>query len=185
VVALLWLISAVPLAGAGIRTQSPLQGTKGLHGSTQFTLSLPVSRFRLLSVRAGMGLAAVFGIILISSAAAWVLFPTIRANSTAADFVRWIFTVTCCVAGFHAVSILASTFLDEYWHVWATVIAIGLLKWVTVRFPPPPSLDVFRVMAEASPLLTHSLPWPAISVSLGFAGLVFLIAVKVAGTREY
>lgn len=184
-VALMWLFSAVFLAGAGIRTQSPLQGTKGLHGSTQFTLSLPVSRLRLVSVRAGMGLLAVFAMILVSSAAAWLLFPAVRANSTPSDFLRWVFTVSCCAAGFHVVSVLASTCLDEYWHVWGTVITIGLLKWLTVRFPPPPSLDVFRVMAEASPLLTHSLPWPAILVSLSFTAFVFLTAVKVAQTREY
>jgi hypothetical protein len=184
-VALLWLFGAVFLAGAGIRTQSPLQGTKGLHGSTQFTLSLPVSRFHLLSVRAGMGLLALFGMILISSAAAWVLFPVIRTHSTATDFVRWIFTVSCCAAGFHSVSILASTCLDEYWHVWGTVVMIGSLKWLTFRFPLPPALDVFRVMAEASPLLTHSVPWPAISVSLAFAMCVLWMAVKVAESREY
>ena len=50
-IAFLCLFCTVFLAGSGIRTQSPIQGTKGLHGSTLFTLSLPVSRFRLLSVR--------------------------------------------------------------------------------------------------------------------------------------
>jgi hypothetical protein len=37
------------LGGAGIVTQPSLQATKGLHGSTLFTLSLPVSRLRLLA----------------------------------------------------------------------------------------------------------------------------------------
>lgn len=184
-VAFLWLFCAVVLAGAGIRTQSPIQGTKGLHGSTQFTLSLPVSRLRLLSVRAGMGLAAVVGMILISSTAAWVLFPMIRANSTISDFIRWILTLCCVASVFHAISILNSAFLEENLQVWGTVAAIGLLKALSIWFPPPPSIDVFRVMAEASPLLTHSLPWPAISVSLVFAGIVFFSAVKVSQTREY
>ena len=43
------------LAGAGIKTQAAFQTVKGLHGSTYFTLSLPVSRFRLLAIRAGIG----------------------------------------------------------------------------------------------------------------------------------
>jgi hypothetical protein len=184
-VAFLWLFCAVVLAGAGIRTQSPIQGTKGLHGSTQFTLSLPVSRFRLLTVRAGMGLAAVFGMISISSAVAWVFFPMIRANSTISDFIRWIFTLCCVASLFHAISILTSIVLEENWQVWGTATAIGILKWLTLRFPPPPSLDVFRVMAEESPLLTHSLAWPAIAVSLTFAGIVFLAAAKVAEAHEY
>ena len=35
------------LAGAGIATQTPFQASKGLHGSTLFTLSMPVSRLPL------------------------------------------------------------------------------------------------------------------------------------------
>ena len=38
------------LAGAGIATQPSLVASKGIHGSTLFTLSLPVSRLRLMSV---------------------------------------------------------------------------------------------------------------------------------------
>lgn len=183
-VSFMWLFCAVVLAGAGIRTQSPIQGTKGLHGSTLFTLSLPVSRLRLLSVRAGVGLAAVFAMMLISSAVAWT-FPMVRANSTVPDFVRWIFTLCCVASAFHAISILNAIYLEENLQIWGTVAVIGLLKWLTIKFPPPPSLDVFRVMAERSPLLTHSLPWPAILVSLALAGMVFFFAVKVAQRHEY
>jgi len=39
------IFAAVYLAGAGVRTQSAFQRMQGLHGSTYFTLSLPVSRF--------------------------------------------------------------------------------------------------------------------------------------------
>jgi len=183
--AMLWVVTAVPLAGSGIKTQSPLQGTKGLHGSTQFTLALPVSRFRLLSVRAGVGLLAMCGVIMISGTVAWALFPVLRANSTLSDFWRWIVTVCCCAAGLHALSILASTVLDEYWQVWATMITVGVLKLLTIQFPPPSSVDVFRVLAEGSPLQTHSLPWPMIAVSLGSGAVAFLVAVRVADSCEY
>src|SRR5579872_2003721 len=45
------------LGGAGIATQPSFQAMKGLHGSILFTLSLPVSRLRLLAVRAFIGWA--------------------------------------------------------------------------------------------------------------------------------
>ena len=38
------------LAGSGIKAQAGLR-TKGLHASTYFTLSLPISRFRLVATR--------------------------------------------------------------------------------------------------------------------------------------
>jgi hypothetical protein len=184
-IALLWLFLAVVLAGAGIRTQSPIQGTKGLHGSTQFTLSLPASRLRLLGVRASMGLAAVLLTMVVSSAAAWAFLPMIRANSTIADYIRWMVTLCCVASLFHAISILNAVYLEENWQIWGTAAVVGLLKWLTVRFPPPVSLDVFRVMARESPVSTHSLPWPAIAVSLALAGAVFLLAVKLSETHEY
>ena len=56
--ALAFVFVPVWLAGSGIRTQPPFgfSSTKGLHGSTLFTLSLPVSRARLLLVRSALGL---------------------------------------------------------------------------------------------------------------------------------
>lgn len=49
------VFAAVYLAGTGIRTQFAFQGIQGLHGSTDYTLSLPVTRFRLSGVRSGLG----------------------------------------------------------------------------------------------------------------------------------
>jgi len=109
----------------------------------------------------------------------------IREQSTIADLLRWIVTLSSVAAVFHAISICSATFLEENWQIWGTAAVIGLLKWLTMRFPPPPSLDVFRVMAEGSPLVTHSLPWPAIAVALVVSGLTFVLAVKVAETHEY
>src|SRR5579884_1156984 len=50
-----FVVSFSMLAGAGINTQPSLQASKGLHGSTMFTLSLPVKRLHLLSIRAAIG----------------------------------------------------------------------------------------------------------------------------------
>ncbi|MGH9663659.1 MAG: hypothetical protein ACRD9L_04455 [Bryobacteraceae bacterium] len=152
-VTFLWLFAAVFLAGAGIKTQAAFQATKGLHGSTYVTLSLPVSRFRLLAVRAGIGFLETAGIILLSGAVAWALFPMVRAGSTLADLIKLVLTGWCCTLTFYAIAVLVAVFLDEMWQVWGTLIAIGLMKWLTVRYPPPPSLDVFRAIGNASPLL--------------------------------
>jgi hypothetical protein len=65
------------------------------------------------------------------------------------------------------------------------MVVIGILKALTVWLPPPPSLDPFRVMTDASPLLTHSLPLPFVAVSLTLATFLFLIAVKIAQKHEY
>src|SRR5262245_30040455 len=57
---LFFVIPAVTLAGAGIKTQAPFQRGRGLHASMHFTLSLPVSRLRLLATRTSMGALELF-----------------------------------------------------------------------------------------------------------------------------
>ena len=184
-VAMMWLFAAAGLAGSGIKTQAPIQAAKGLHGSTHFTLSLPVSRTRLLVVRAGMGLLGLVGVILASSAAAWVLFPLVRSGSTPFDLLAWAFTASCCAVAFNAITVLLSTFIDEVWQFWVTIITVVSLRALTARFPPPPDFDLFRIMMESTPLALGGLPWPAISVALGLATICFFIAAKVAEAREY
>src|SRR5947209_2468133 len=49
-------IASMMLAGTGVKSQAPVGFPEGLAGSTQFTISLPVSRVRLLAVRAVVGL---------------------------------------------------------------------------------------------------------------------------------
>ena len=184
-VAMMWLMVAATLGGSGIQTQAPIQASKGLHGSTHFTLSLPVSRFRLLAVRVGMSLVGLIGVVFASTAAAWVFFPLVRADSTALDLLMWAFTAGCCAIAINAISVLLSTAVDEVWQVWGTVIVVVLLRTLTIWFPPPAEFDVFRVVMKATPLATGAIPWPAICVSLGLAGILYFTAVKVAEAREY
>ena len=183
--ALLWIFDAMYLANTGIKTQAAFQTLKGLPGSMYFTLSLPVSRLRLLAVRAGIGLLETAGVNLVVCCAAWALFPLVRASSTPADLAGFVLSAFVCTTGFYALSVLFATFLDDMWQVWGSMIAIGLLRWLTIRFPPPPSVDVFRAMGAASPLVTHTMPWIAMGVSLAIAAILFLAALKIVQAREY
>jgi len=184
-VSLMWLISAGLLAGSGVKTQDPLQAGKGLNGSTQFTLSLPVSRLRLVYVRANVGLAAMVAMMVISTIAAMLLFPNIRARFSATDLAMWIVTAACCGAAFHAISILTSMVLSDVWQMWAAFLIVGALKALSVLFALPAQWDVFDALVHASPLIKHSLPWPAILISLVVSGVIFRVAVKIAQTREF
>src|SRR5208283_1523725 len=64
--------SIIPLflAGSGIKTE--YRSRK--RGATYFTLSLPVSRFRLFATRAGLGMLESVGILAIAPYAIWVAF---------------------------------------------------------------------------------------------------------------
>jgi hypothetical protein len=173
------------LAGAGIVTQPGFQATKGLHGSTLFTLSLPVSRFRLLAVRATLGwleMAAVIGML---CGALWLASTLHKGTVTAIEMLEYAVTLVGCVSTFYFLSVFLATFLDDLWRMWAGMIAFGGLWFLSSHVPLPASVNIFRAMGEGSPLLTHTMPWTALAFSLGLAAILFFAALKIVRTREY
>src|SRR5260370_22586505 len=88
------VMAAILLAGAGIKTQpGGVRPSKGLHGSMYYTLSLPVTRIRLFSVRVSLGMAETAAIHVLACCAVWLVRPTVRLNSSPADMFKH------CVAG--------------------------------------------------------------------------------------
>jgi len=173
------------LGGAGIVTQPSLQATKGLHGSTLFTLSLPVSRLRLLAVRASIGWLEVIGVIAALCCGMWLVSPAFRAMATPVEMLEYAGTLIACASALYCLSVLLATFFDDQWRAWGTMIASAALWWLSTHTPLPASANIFRAMREGSPLLAHTMPWTAMAFSLGLAAILFFAALKVVQTREY
>jgi hypothetical protein len=186
-VAATFIGAAVPvfLAGAGVNTQPAFQATKGLHGSTLFTLSLPVSRLRLLTTRAGFGWLVLAGTIGIMCCGMWILFPVLRAATPAAEMLEYAGALVACASGFYSISVLLATFLDDLWRMWGSMIAVGALWALFNETSLPASVNIFRAMSDRSPLITHTMPWTAMGLSLGLAAILFFAALKIVQSREY
>jgi hypothetical protein len=173
------------LAGAGINTQPAFQSGKGLHGSTIFTLSLPVSRFRLLAVRASLGWMEMTGVIAILCGGLWAVFPPLRAASTAAGMLGYTGDVIACSSALYSVSVLLATFLEEQWRMIGTLVSFAALSWLSSNAPLPASVNIFRAIEEGSPLLTHAMPWGAMAFSLVLASLLLFASLRIVQRREY
>ena len=174
---------SIMLSGAGIATTRSLQATKGLHGSTLFTLSLPVSRFRLLAVRATLGWLEMTGAIGAMCCGLWILFPVLRATVTPEEMLKYTITLVVCTSGLYSIAVLLATFLDNPGRTWGCMLGFGALWWPANHIPA--SVNIFRVMDEGSPLITHTMPSTEMAVSLGLAAILFFAALKVVQTREY
>jgi len=179
------IIAAINLAGAGIRTQSPFRAKAGLHGSTQYTLSMPVSRLRLLSVRAAVGMLETAGVIVFMIVSAWSLFPLIRGNSTLGDLLKLLLTALVCVSCFYFMSVAIAAVLDEMWQVYGSYCLAGLAWWASTHLALPASANIFSFSTGASPLATHTLPWPALAISLAVSIALFLVALAVVTRHDY
>lgn len=174
------------LAGAGIVTQPAFQAANGIHGSTLFTLSLPVSRIRLLAVRAVIGWLEMTLAIAMWCSGCWLVLPVIRGSATAARVLQYGLTLVACASALYFVSVLLATLLDDQWRMWGTMLAFGTLWLLSNYVPVPASVNLIQAtIGDGSSLITHRTPWPAIELSLGLAAILLFAALKIAQGREY
>jgi hypothetical protein len=186
--ALLWgvLSSTVfMLAGSGVKSQATthISFPEGLAQSTQFTISLPVSRALLLAVRAGIGLFEIYAATLMIACAVWELFPSISATITAADFVRLGLTMLFWLPLPYSAALLVQAFLPEPWSMLPTGYGLTLLLWLIHKISP--AFDVIRAFGVASPLLTHRLPLSQLATADLLAVILLLVAVWSVHKHEY
>jgi hypothetical protein len=182
----LWMIltfGVLTLAGGGVKTQSPAGFPEGLAESTQFTLALPVSRLRLAAVRVAVGLMETAAVTVIAACAAWNLFPALRASTTPADFARVLLTTLVWLTGPYCSAFLFETLLAEPFSMVIAGWVFGLLMWLFHHIAP--AVDLIRAFTQASPLITHRLPWPQMATSASVALILFVAAVRIVQTREY
>jgi uncharacterized membrane protein YpjA len=173
------------LAGAGIATQPGVRAAKGLHGSMFFTLALPVSRFRLLAVRAGLGWLEMTAAIGLFCLGMWTVSPVLQSTATAAEMLEHAAVLIVFASALYCMSVLLATFLDDQARMLGTMILFGALWGLSNRLPLPASANIFEAMGSASPLIAHAIPWPAISICLASAAALLAAALKVVQTRDY
>ncbi|HEY6346164.1 MAG TPA: hypothetical protein VIY49_32150 [Bryobacteraceae bacterium] len=180
------VVICVWLAGAGINTQPAFQAVKGLHGSTLFTLSLPVSRARLIAVRAAAGWLEMSCLVAVWCGANWLAVPAVRTSVTAMQMFEYIIALFACTSTLYFLSVLLGVFLDDLWRMYGTMLA-AIAFWLASRsLPLPASADIGRAVAGGtSPLIAHTMPWATMAFSVGLAVILFFAAVKIARTREY
>ena len=181
-----WIAAAATLAGTGIKTQSGgFQNTKGLHGSTQYTLSLPVSRRRLVAVRAAVGLLETILLILVLSGVAWLMFPELTAQSSFGDIIAYLLVVLVCSSSFHFLSVFLGTFLDDFLRLPGTMTLLAILIALDISNVLPRYVNIFRPMGSGSPLVTHAIPWTTLGVAVVASAVFCLAAIKIVQRQEY
>jgi hypothetical protein len=181
----LWIVLPLIIAGAGINTETPFRVMKGVHGSTTFTLSLPVSRFRLFAARAVFGMTMTTGFILAVCSLAWLAFPEVKASVSLNDGVGYVATLLFTSFAIFGLSTLFATFLDQQMRVLACLGAIFALRWLFAWTHAPAALDIFRAAGETSPLITHVFPWASVLLCFGLGTLFLLAAMKIIQLKEY
>ena len=166
-----------------MNSQAPLGLSEGIAGSTQFTISLPVTRLRLLAIRTAVGLAETAAVTALTAFLIWALFPATREATTPADFTRLVLTTIlfltapCCAHAFF------STWSEEPFSLAYAGGSLILLLLLCHHLTP--GVDIIRAFGEASPLKTHQLPWSQLTPTVVAAVILLLAAGLVVRRREY
>lgn len=185
ILALVWVLIPVFLSGTGVRTQPGFgpSAAKGLHGSTQFTVSLPVSRARLLMVRTAVGFAETAVVIAVLFAGALIVFPELRATVTVPDSLRYLVIVLAGAFAVYGMSSAIATVVPDAFIMSFGVVAVVML-W-SLQSMVPRSLNIFLPISSASPLVTHSVPLIPLATALAMGCIALFAASRILERQEF
>jgi hypothetical protein len=110
--------------------------------------------------------------------AMWASFPTLRT-----DAALYFLTVAAYTGALYSLSVLIAALREGPWRVWGVFLSIIGIRWLMIY--PLHSIDILYGIAGGAPLVTHKLPWIAISVSLALAVLFLGGAFKAIESQEY
>ncbi len=165
-----------------------LLGTAGVlshSGGALFTLSLPVSRTRLLGVRAATGLAELFVLAFVPSLLIPLLSPAIHHTYGTASALIHSACLFVAVAVFFSLAFLLSTIFDDPWRPLLIALAIAFVLAVIDQLLNRPGFSIYRVMSAESYFRSGHVPWIGLLVSAAASALLFYAAVVNLSRRDF
>jgi hypothetical protein len=144
-----------------------------------FTLSLPISRERLLAARAAAGLGQVLALTLVPALVIVIVSPVIGRGFPVLDALAY---ALCAFVGCAVIFSLAFLFSSMFSNVWAPVLlalcagaALRALDTITGGMG---GFSLLRMVHGESYFYGHGLPWLMLLISAGVS-----LALLYAGTR--
>ena len=174
-----WTLFAVLLGTGGLLSQSS-------GGGALYTLSLPLTRTRLVGIRAATGLAELFLLAFIPSTLVPLLSPAIGQTYSAGDAL--IHAACLFIAGsvFFSLAFLLSTIFSDVWRPLLIVLVgatgLGILEQF-FRFPSRVSL--FRVMSAELYFRGSGLPWLGLLASAAVSAALLQAAIRNIARQDF
>ena len=154
-------------------------------GATLFTLSLPVSRNRLLGTRATIGLAELLVLAIVPSLLLPLLAPSVGQSYSLIDVLAH---GACAFVVGSVFFSLAALLSNEYADVWRPVMIVciiaaclGMLEYV----PAFSRYGMFRVMNGETYYRQAGLPWIGLLINAGIAAALLRTAAVKLAQRDF
>ncbi|HEX5731711.1 MAG TPA: ABC transporter permease subunit [Blastocatellia bacterium] len=174
-----WILLATLIGVGGIVTESS-------RGTALFTLSLPVTRRRLLAVRAATGAIELALLALVPSLLIPLFSLAIGESYSLAKTIVYVLLTILGGAVFYALSILLSTiFSDQMKPIIIGIAVAFILSTVTIFFKEFAPYSILNVMSGGSYFRTGELPWLGLAISLALAGAMFYLSLRIVERRDF
>jgi hypothetical protein len=154
-------------------------------GATLFTLSLPVSRNRLIGTRALVGLVELLAIAIVPSLGIALFAPSIGQSYSVVDVLAHGVCMFVVGAVFFSLAALLS---NDYADVWRPVLiacviaaAIGMLEYV----PALGQYGIFHVMNGEAYYRDAAVPWVGLLINGGIAAALLRTAAMNLAHRDF
>ena len=152
-------------------------------GSALFTLSLPVTRRRLLGARTATGLAQLVALSIIPPLAISVLAPTVGQRFSVVDALAHGVCLFFVAAVFYSLAAFLSTLFSDLWR--PLLIAIGIALAVAFVSFAVPQINIFSVMNGETYFRTGSLPWMGFVTSAVIATALLYSAAETLERQDF
>jgi ABC-2 type transport system permease protein len=179
----MWVMAVVLLGMGGIVREKAL-------GTASLTLSLPVSRTRLMRVRVGLGVLEAIALAVLPWATVFGVSWVARMPVLITQVGLYVLLLIGGGLVYFATSVLVSSVVaGEYT---APALAFGVVLLSAIMFDAwLRRFNVWRLVTgdysidRNTYLLSEHLPWLGIVASLSAAGLILLASVVVALRRDF
>ena len=180
---IMWILAVVLLGMGGIVRERAI-------GTSSLTLSLPVSRARLLGIRIGMGVLEAIALAVVP----WTTIFLVSSFSRMPILITQVgFYVLLLIGGgsaYFAMAVLVSSFVEgEYT---APAVAFGLVLLTAILFDAwLRPFNLWRLVSgdfyidRHTYLLSWPFPWRGALASMSAAALMLLTAIRVIERREF
>ena len=165
-----------------------LLGTAGVlsqPAGALFTLSLPVSRKRLVGVRAATGLTELFVIVFVPSLLVSLLSPSIEQSFSPGATLVYSACFFAGVSFFFSLAFLLSTVFDDVWRPLLIAIAIAFVLSMFGRILTNAPADVYRVMSAETYFRSGHLPWIGLIVTAALSAAMLYAATANVTRRDF
>src|SRR5262245_26086154 len=178
------LLQMATLFAALLGSGSPL--TQGSPGAALFTLSLPVTRERMLTVRASTGFAELFALCLAPALVLTLLSPGIGQSYSIVDAVAHAFCMFIASTVFFSLSFLLSTVFSDMWRPFLLACGMAVVLAVAALAAPElSSYSIFAVMSGDRYFRHGQLPWLGLFASAALSAALLFGAMRNVTNQDF